>query len=253
MKNPTKFIRGSMSGRSRRQRTTPYRACRWNRGRGSFLAPSTRARWGWKLRLCAWLKKMFPVVAFVVEDIKAESKKFQKKWNTSFSPLEVGKAWFYEQLAKLGKVKLRQGWETKELRDSLGLTKTKSKLAEVFSAHCVDSWVLANWFVGGHTKPDNISLLLITPIRLHRRQLQVQNFAVGGIRKLYGGTRSLGFKRGSLVEHPKHGLSYIGGTSKGRISLHSVETGKRLCQNAVPTDCKFKTFTTWRGRHSSPD
>lgn len=37
----------------------------------------------------------------------------------------------------------------------------------------------------------------------------------------------MGLKRGSLVKHVKHGLCYVGGTSKGRISLHDM-TGKRL-------------------------
>jgi hypothetical protein len=38
-----------------------------------------------------------------------------------------------------------------------------------------------------------------------------------------------------------------GGSSKGRVSLHSVETGKRLCQNAQ--DIKFLTYNTWRTRY----
>ena len=46
--------------RSRRNRKTPYRKCRWNRGVGFRLAPSTRARWGWKLRIANWLQKMYP-------------------------------------------------------------------------------------------------------------------------------------------------------------------------------------------------
>jgi hypothetical protein len=35
------------------------------------------------------------------------------------------------------------------MRDTLGLKKTKKKMADVFEAHCVDSWVLANAIVGG--------------------------------------------------------------------------------------------------------
>jgi hypothetical protein len=62
---------------------------------------------------------------------------------------------------------------------------------------------------------------------------------------------SHGFKRGSLVRHPKHGVLYVGGMLKDRISLHSVETGKRVCQNAKPSDCRFLTFNTWRSAFSS--
>jgi hypothetical protein len=58
----------------------------------------------------------------------------------------------------------------------------------------------------------------------------------------------MGLKRGSWVKHPKFGLTYIGGTTHGRISLHSLETGKRLTQNAKPEDCSLLTYTSWRIR-----
>ena len=233
--------------RSRRSRKTPCRKNKMNRSRGG-LPPSTKARWDWKLRIVAQLTKIFPITDFVVEDIKARTKKHCRKWNKSFSPLEVGKAYFYAALAKLGVVRLKQGWETKELRDAAGLKKTSKKLSEVFEAHCVDSWVLANWLVGGHTLPDNKMILCVAPIQLHRRQLHALCPAEGGVRRLYGGTRSMGFKRGSLVRHPKWGLAYVGGTSKGLVSLHSLETGKRLCQNAKPQDIKQASNQTWRRR-----
>ena len=63
-------------------------------------------------------------------------------------------------------------------------------------------------------------------------------------RSNYGGTRSAGLKRGSLVRHIKHGLCYVGGSSKGRVSLHNLETGKRLCQNAKGEDIKFLSYNT---------
>ena len=219
---------------------------RENRARGS-LPPSTKARWQWKLRIVDQLVKVFPITDIVVEDIKAKTKKGQRKWNRSFSPLEVGKHWFYEQVAKFGKVHLKQGYETKELRDQLGLKKTSKKLAEVFEAHCVDSWVLANWCVGGHLSPDNKQLLCVAPIQFHRRQLHALQPSKGGIRRDYGSTRSCGFKRGSLVKHPKWGLTYVGGTMGGRISLHSM-TGARICRNAKPEDLKLKSYNTWRTR-----
>jgi hypothetical protein len=234
--------------RSRRGRNTPYRKCRCNRGVGFRLPPSTRARWGWKLRIANWLQKMYPINIFVVEDISADTRKGCKKWNQAFSPLEVGKKWFYKQLAKLGKVETKEGWETFEMRNASGLKKSKSKMSEVFEAHCVDSWTLANWWTGGHIKPDYTRMLCITPLRFHRRQLHVCNPTEGNVRKPYGGTRSEGFTRGSLVEHSNKGLAYVGGTSNGRISLHEVATGKRLGQNYKPEDCKFLSFNTWRTR-----
>lgn len=232
--------------RARRFRTTPCRKPRFNRAKGG-LSPSTKARWQWKLRICNWLKKMYPITDFVVEDIKA-STKGRRRWDASFSPLEVGKAWFYEYLKGLGTLTLKHGWETKELRDNAGLKKISNKMSESFNAHCVDSWVLANAVVGGHIKPDHTNILLVTPLRFHRRQLHALQPSKGGIRRRYGGTISLGFKRGSLVKHPKFGLTYVGGNSRGKISLHSIADGQRLCQNAVPKDCKFLAFNSWMTR-----
>ena len=230
--------------RARRSRKTPCRATRKNRSRGS-LPPSTKARWQWKLRLACWLSKLYPITGFVVEDIKARTKG-QRRWDQSFSPLEVGKNWFYGELSKIAPVELKQGWETKELRDELGLKKTSRKLAEVFEAHCVDSWVLANWSVGGHAKPDNTRLLCISPIRLCRRQLHMLQPSEGGIRRRQGGTRSLGFKRGSLVLHYTFGLCYVGGTCNNRVSLHSSVTGKRLTKTAKVLECTPVSYNSWK-------
>lgn len=230
--------------RSRRNRKTPCRKNRSNRKRGG-LVPSTKARWQWKLRISKVLAALFPIECFVVEDIKAITKG-KRKWDASFSPLEVGKTWFYKELQKLGHVELKQGFETYTMRNQLGLKKSKSKLGDSFDAHCVDSWVLANYWTGGDTLPENKRLFLIAPVRVHRRQLQVFQPAKDGVRKLYGGTRSLGFKRGSLVKHKKHGIVYVGGTSNGKISLHAVSSGKRICLNAKKEDCVFLTFNIWK-------
>ncbi|MCI0714169.1 MAG: RRXRR domain-containing protein [Chloroflexi bacterium] len=245
--------------RTRRSRKTPYRKMRPNRNQGQFrLPPSTRARSQWKLRIARWLAKLYPITCFVVEDIKATTRKGKGgKWNQSFSPLQVGKDWFYWQLSYIAPVDTLQGYETKVQRDKLGLKKNSAKMSDKFEAHCVDSWVLANWYVGGHTEPDNKAMLFVTPLRFHHRQLHRLQPEPGGIRKPYGGTMSMGFKRGSWVKHPRYGVCYVGGTSKERISLHNLETGKRLTQNARPDDCQFLTLSSFRVRkeqepHSSP-
>lgn len=232
--------------RGRRFRNTPYRKCRFNRSIGS-LAPSTKARWQAKLRVLDILAKLFPIKFVIVEDIKAKTWKGSKKWNTSFSPLEVGKAWFYPEIEKRGfHLDLKQGWETFELRESMGLKKTKKKLENCFEAHNVDSWVLANWKIGGHTKPDNTALVKMEPIQFHRRQLHTFQFAKGGERRNYGSTMSLGLKRGSLVKHKKYGITYVGGTSKGKVSLHNIESGNRVTQGAKVSDLVVLCFNYWR-------
>jgi hypothetical protein len=241
--------------RARRQRKTPCRKPRWNRAslkKEGRIPPSTKARWQLKLRIASWLSKLFPISHFVVEDIKAVTKKNARKWNRSFSPLEVGKKWFYKEIEKIAKVTLKEGWETSNMRLNSGLKKLKDKLSNDFHAHCVDSWVLANDYVGGHITPDYTGVICLTPLRFFRRQLQVLQPAKKGYRKPFGSTRSMGFKRGSLVKHPKYGVCTVGGTSKNRISLNNLKTDDRLCQNAKPSDCQLLTMLSWRlGSNSS--
>jgi hypothetical protein len=242
--------------RARRFRKTP---CRQNRGLRLVnfpkLPPSTKARWQWKLRICKWLVSIFPVTVFVVEDIKAKTWKNGRKWNVMFSPLEVGKQWFYSELRQLANLETRTGNNTYDERQTLGLKKSKNKLSNTFNAHCVDSWVLANSFIGGHIRPDNTMLIEVIPLEFHRRQLHRLQHQAGHIRPRYGGTLSAGFKRGSVVKHSKYGFCYVGGwalsptkkdSKRKTISLHSLRTGKRLCQNALPTDCKFLSYNSWR-------
>lgn len=232
--------------KSRRYRKTRRRPARFDNRRNRDLPPSTKARWQWRLRLVRWLTKMYPITAFVVEDIKAATKPNKKRWNQSFSPLQVGKTWFYSELGRLGEVYTKQGWETKELRDAYGLRKSRNKLAESFGAHCVDAWCLANWYTGGHVQPDNTELLVVVPFRFHRRQLHLLQFSKGGVRRRYGGTRSLGFKRGSYVKHPRYGLCYVGGHREGRLTLHDLSKGERLTQKVKPSSCKFVCYASWR-------
>lgn len=242
--------------RARRFRNTPCRQNRANRlVNKTRIPPSTKARWQWKLRVANWLINMFPISAFVVEDIKARTWKNGRKWNVSFSPLEVGKHCFYSELRKIAHLETKSGNDTYELRQTLGLKKSKQKLSKKFEAHCVDSWVLANGYVGGHIQPDNTKLIEVIPLESHRRQLHRLQHSAGHIRTRYGGTLSAGFKRGSIVKHLKYGFCYVGGWQESptkkdphrkTISLHSLNTGKRLTQNAVPTDCKFLSYNSWR-------
>jgi hypothetical protein len=213
------------------------------------MPPSTKARWQWKLQVATFLCRLFPVSGFVVEDIRAAARAGKGgKWNRTFSPLQVGKEWFYTALQQLAPVTLKQGWETKALREQLGHKKTSRKLAEVWQAHCVDAWVLAHSVVGGRTRPDNTRLMCITPLVWHRRQLHRLHPEPGGKRKPYGGTLSQGIKRGTLVQHPKWGKAYVGGTRDGKISLHDPQTGKRLTQGAKVADCRVLKLLRWRTR-----
>jgi RRXRR protein len=241
--------RSTQRRRTRRGRNTPCRKPRQNRKQSKKrLPPSTRARWLWKLRLATFLCQLFPVNVFVVEDIKAQTKPNKRRWNSRFSPLQVGKQWFYIELGKLAPVQTKQGYETKEMREQFGLKKTGKKLAEVWEAHCIDAWVLAYTAVGGRKKPDNTRLVCISPLTWHHRQLHRFEPEKGGKRKLYGGTFSQGIKRGTLVKHPKWGKAYVGGTMDGKLSLHDPQTGKRLTQSAKVADCRLIEVLRWKTR-----
>ena len=220
--------------RSRRGRKLRYRRPRFNRTRGEgFVAPSTKSRWDYKLSLLNWLRKMYPVSHIVVEDISATTLKGKRRWNKSFSPLQVGNNYFRSEVQKLGvEYSEYAGFETYTLRNRYGLKKNSNKSMKDFYTHCVDSWVLANEVVGGHTMVDNGRVVFLSPIKRYRRQLHRQSPSKGGVRSTYGSTRSLGLERGTLVKHPKWGFSLVSGTTKGRISLNNLENNKRLCQNA---------------------
>ncbi|MDE0400679.1 MAG: RRXRR domain-containing protein [Candidatus Poribacteria bacterium] len=227
--------------RGRRSRKCPNRKNRTNRLANSARIPAgTRARWDWKLRILDWLSKLYPVTHVCVEDIKARTIERAKKWNTSFSPLEVGKQWFYTEIRKRWELRTLQGWQTQEIRDRLGLKKSSKKLAETFDAHCVDSWCLAYHTVAGDSIPDNTSIFCISPIPIRRRELHRQNPQKGGKRPRYGGTTFNGLVKNTLVKHVRHGLTRISGFGKAGISLSSLE-GQRLCQNAKISDCKVLT------------
>lgn len=235
----------SEARRSRRQRKTPYRKCRFNRKVSKRIPPSTKSRWLQHLNLIKHFSKIYPIGAVAFEDIKAETIKGARRWNVNFSPLEHGKNWFYKEVEKDYKLYLFEGFNTYTLRNNLGLHKGKDKLRVSFESHCVDSWVLSNEVVGGHIEPENKKLTYLKPLNFYKRQLHKFCPSKNNKRVDYGGTLSLGIKRGTLVKHPKWGLTLVGGTSKGRISLHCLKTNKRLCQNAKKEDIKILTNLKW--------
>ncbi len=241
--------------RSRRSRKCPNRKNRTNRLANEERIPAgTRARWDWKLRILDWLSKLYPVTYVCVEDIKARTIERAKKWNTSFSPLEVGKQWFYTEIRKRWELLTLQGWQTKEIRDRLGLKKSSEKMSETFDAHCVDAYCLAYHTVGGSGVPDNTDLLCVSPIPIKRRELHRQQEAKGGKRSRVGGTvLGPGLIKNTLIRHVKYGLTRLAGVNaKGVFSIYSMEN-KRLTTGAKRSDFRVLTRLNfyYRSGHSS--
>ena len=243
--------------RGRRSRKCPNRKNRTNRLANKERIPAgTRARWDWKLRILHWLSKLYPVTHVCVEDIQARTiQGVSKKWNQSFSPLEVGKQWFYTEIRKRWELFTLQGWETKKIRERLGLKKSSKKLSEAFDAHCIDSWCLAHHAVGGDGVVDNASIFCISPIPIQRRALHPEQPKKGGIRSRYGGTvLANGLIKHTLVKHVKHGLTRLAGmNAKGLFAIYNLE-GKRLTTSAKRNSFKVLTRLNfnYRSRHSSP-
>lgn len=228
--------------RGRRGRKTPYRKCRSNRAVKERLPASTKARWQQHLNVVRWMSKLYPVTHVALEDVAAKTMKGARKWNVQFSPLEVGKHWFAKQVESMGLPLYKfKGYDTYEMRKGYGFKKNSNKDKKDFYTHAVDAWCLANEVVGGHTEVDNERTLYLKPLMFHRRKLHEILPKKNGRRRPYGGTMSAGIKRGTLVKHPKWGLTYVGGTDGNRVSLHHINTGKRLCQNARVEDLKLYT------------
>lgn len=236
--------------RSRRQRNTPYRKCRFNRSLSKRLPPSTRSRWLQHLNIVKLTSKMYPIKDVVVEDIKAKTLKGKRKYNVNFSPLEVGKSWFYDQIKLNYNLTLFQGFDTSNERKRLSLKKTSKKLDKVFEAHAVDSWCLCNLLLTGNKIPENTRFTYLEPLVFSRRQLHVLAPAKRNIRKNYGSTMSLGIKRGTLVKHSKFGYCLVGGSSKGKLSLHAIDNYIRLTQSICKKDIKIKTNLKYKIQHA---
>jgi hypothetical protein len=243
--NAPTYVKDKVEGKklarmTRRQRKTPYRKCRFNRSIKNRIPPSTKSRWQQHLNLVRMLSKIYPITLVSVEDIQAVTKKGAKKWNRNFSPLEVGKNWFYSEIEKDYRLFKYSGFETYQFRQDYGFKKNKDKAKVCWHTHCVDGWVLANQVLSGDL-PDNKRVLNLKPLNFFRRQLHAFCPIKGNIRRPYGGTLSLGIKRGTLVKHPKYGRCLTGGTTNGRISLSDLKTNKRLCQNARIEDLTILT------------
>ena len=173
--------------------------------------------------MIAHLLTTLPLTDVVIEDVQAATRPGKGgKWNGAFAPVQVGKEHLYRLMQQMGlSVHLKAGWQTKELREQYGLKKTSNKAKPVFASHAVDAWVLAA-SVSGAREPTCTRLWYLVPAILHRRQLHRLRASKGGVRKPYGGTRSLGLKRGTLVTHAKYGRCTVGGLDRHKqtISLH---------------------------------
>lgn len=227
--------------RNRRRRKTPYRKMRLNRSslkNKNRIAFSTKARWDAKLRIIKYLLAIMPITIINVEDIKAISKLGTSKWNTNFSQLEYGKTWFYDQIINLGLSLIKtQGFDTHNHRLKRGFSKTKNKLNYIWEAHNVDSHCLCEIAFNSNIVPFK-GIWKIEFMEFYRRKLHELCPSKNGYRRPYGSTISMGMSRGAVLKY-KNKLYYLGGSSKGKISLYSILTGKRFNQHVKKENTIF--------------
>lgn len=218
--------------KARRQRKTPYRKMRANRAtlhKPNRIPPSTKARWQAKLRLISILQRILPITHINVEDIAAVSKEGKVKWNLAFSPLEVGKNWFYGEVRKLGiQLSTTEGTDTKKHRDSRGFKKLtgKQKMLYTWESHNCDSHSLAEMALKTQIQPF-FGLYQVEFRKFDRRKLHQEQPHKGGIRTRKGGTVSLGWTRGSTVQYRASLWRLSGSSAPHTVDIYNIETGKR--------------------------
>jgi hypothetical protein len=237
--------RGRRGRRINRKVTYSKRAHRQKRSdnrRQNKLPPSIRANRQLELRVVTELCRLFPVTKIVYEYVEARGSK-------SFSPVMVGQRVMLNWLSKLAPVETQFGYKTANLRNQLGLIKSKDKSAQTPESHAVDGLTLAcSEFVRyepfhtantcGHTWTGSVQLTpsLFRVIRrppISRRQLHLMVPAKGGVRRKYGGTTTRhGVRKGDVVRAEMAGrvcIGWVSGDTQKHISVSDVDW-KRLGQ-----------------------
>lgn len=201
-----------------------------------WIAPSQKAKADFRLTIIRELCKLYPITGFLGEDVRFNH--YRKRWGKHFSTVEIGKAHLYEELKKLGQLKLYEGWETKEEREMQGLRKIKSKRKRVPESHVVDALAMLSSWLGTIDLRVPQFWVFKRP-NLRRRSLHLQNPAKGGIRRVHGGTAALGIPKNTVCIW-KGQLYRTGGSTRGRLSLHDMSLeAKRVTQNAVTEKLKL--------------
>ena len=94
--------------------------------------------------------------------------------------------------------------------------------------------------------PSTFDLYDLVPLQSHKRQLHRLKVRKEGSYPRYGGSLSLGLKRGTVVNHETLGISCIGGCTKKTSSLHSIIDGKRLMKLAYQKEFRMLAYSCFR-------
>ncbi len=231
-------------------RSLPYaernhRQKRFDNRRNKKFPPSIRASRELEIELIATLELIYPITRVVWEKVVA-------KGNKGFSPVMQAQYWAISCLEKDHSIDVtqREGWETSNLRQHLGLIKQKSAKSDAIpETHAVDALALAatefvryrqlkgkqGWWEGFvDVTPAPFAIIRRPPFS--RRQLHLMLPAKGGTRRKYGGSVTRhGFRKGDYVKAEQAGRTYYGWVSGDTAKQVSVSDAQwhRLGQFSI--------------------
>ncbi len=233
--------------RARRFRNTRRRPKRFNnRTRpAGWLPPSIRAKVEMRKAFLKELFAIYPIRRVAVEDMNIDGNQLKgvaaRKY---FTWTMINKRPFYDWLRERADLTLIAPKETAHAREILGLVKTGKKGEMVFSSQAVDGFALA-WLLAGTESAEVTSFGIWRRPEVIRRQLHRMQPETGGTRKPYGGSRACGFKKNTVVRYRSE-FYRTGGSTKGRLSLHSFDfENRRVTQNAKPDECQLLFHQSW--------
>jgi hypothetical protein len=217
-----------------------HRQARFDNRRQRKIPPSIKANRNLEYRVLDLLSDIIPLLEVVVETVKARGDK-------AFSPVMVAQKWQINRLNEDYMVRVKEGWETAQLRTQLGLKKQKTNKADaVIETHAGDGIALAcSEFIKYQITSLNsrgwVGSVIITPCPLtvirrppiSRRQLHLIVPSKGNKRRKYGGTVTRhGLRKGDFVEATqgkKTVKGWVSGDTKTQVSV-SDANWKRLGQ-----------------------
>jgi hypothetical protein len=227
--------------RARRFRNTRRRPARFdNRTRNSnWLAPSQRVMVQSRLKVLMALFAIYPIQRVGFEDVKFNHAKH--RWGANFSTVEIGKTLLKNWLAERSEVYLYEGWQTQEIRKTLGYRKTSVKSADKFTAHCSDALALA--CAVGDNQPVLFGDFIIVDdtYRAVRRRLHDTQPAKGNIREPYSTGTVFGLRKGLLIGAKNGNKGRLSGKHPKGIRYYDLERKRQMTKSLNWISSQFIT------------
>lgn len=220
--------------RARRFRNCKRRPCRFNnRKRDGFIAPSQLQIVNSRLKAIKELFKCYPIKQVAVEDVKFNHG--DKRWGENFSTMEIGKQMIKDAISnKVGRKNLIlfEGFETKRIRDNLGLRKTSDKSKESFYSHCVDSFAITLPIIDRPVLLNEDTIFVDDSYRCIRRKLHDTQYSKGNIRYPFSTGNFKGIMKGCIIGTKDGWLGQIVGGTKNQIWYQDFEmrNGRKVYQ-----------------------